>query len=427
MAALAIAAAAGVGPASAADRNPMFGPPIQATARTDLVWQPLGPEGGEIQDLVVHPASPNIVYALPLSQGESRVFRSNDFGETWNMVGSVGPVLFTLATDPDDPDRVYAAGYDHFYQSDDGGQSWSSRPFGGSGCVIYDIHVEAGPSGSIYAVGAANASGYKMAVLRSGDGGQTWSVSTFVPESIFGFLQTVVTNPGDPDVVFAGGYYYLDGVIRPMLLKSDDGGASWSEAVNGITGTEVRQISVHPDSANVVCCAGTDGLFKSRDGGATWRRTQQGETYAVSIAPDNPYNVYAGAPLGVYRSMDGGEHWSLFRTEVLNDFIRHVAVDPLNSTRIIVGGQKGIYKSESGGILWNAAESGLFASRISHVCLAPSNPDVIYAAIESDAVYRSLNGGQSWTALTSFYGCSHVQAFAVDPSDPDVVHAFAGG
>ncbi len=174
---------------------------------------------------------------------------------------------------------------------------------------------------------------------------------------------------------------YGDGIYR-----SNDGGASWENM--GLKKSEhISKIIVHPDDANIIWVAvqgplwkkgGDRGLYKSIDGGNTWKKTLGDAQWIgvtdIIIDPRNPNLLYAAT-------------WQRHRT-----------------VAAYMGGGpgSGIHRSIDGGDTWEKLDSGLPKSWMGKIGLAisPQKPDILYAAIELDrrtgAVYRSADKGTTW-------------------------------
>src|SRR5581483_3073114 len=191
-----------------------------------------------------------------------------------------------------------------------------------------------------------------------------------------------------------------------------------------------------PSQPNVFFFGGTGGgVWKTVDGGAHWEPISDGvfktgSVGAIAVADSDPNVVYVGmgeAPIrgnvshgdGVYKSMDGGKTWKHMGLDNTRQISR-VRINPKNPDLVYVAAQghvwapndeRGIFRSKDGGKTW---EKVLFRSNkagASDLILDPSNPNVIYAAfwevyrtpwdLESggpgSGLFKSTDGGDTWT------------------------------
>lgn len=260
-------------------------------------------------------------------------------------------------------------------------------------------------------------------------------------------VTAVAGVPGDPHVYYAG-------AASGGLWKTTDGGIRWSPVFDGQPVSSVGAIAVAPSDPNVVW-AGTGepnirsnislgwGMFRSTDAGKTWQRMgldSTGRIGRIAIDPRNPDHVLVAAlghaygpqqDRGVYRTTDGGVTWTrvLFVDE--HTGANDVEFDPVNprivyaSTWQLVihtwgrksgGPGSGLWKSTDGGATWTRLSGhGLPLKPIgkSDLAVAPSNPQRVYALIEtSDGVplpgveaesgelWRSDDAGGTWTLVS---------------------------
>ena len=200
------------------------------------------------------------------------------------------------------------------------------------------------------------------------------------------------------------------------IYHSNDGGKSWKD--KGLKKSEhISKIIVHPNDSNTVWVAsqgplwspgGERGLFKTTDGGKTWKNTLEinewtGVTDLV-IDPTNPDILYAAS-------------WQRHR-----------------NVAALIGGGPGtsLYKSVNGGDSWSKIDKGLPGSNKGKIGLAisPMQPNVLYAAVELDkragAVYRSENSGGSWSKMSDTVsggtGPHYYQELVASPHEFDKIY-----
>jgi photosystem II stability/assembly factor-like uncharacterized protein len=213
-------------------------------------------------------------------------------------------------------------------------------------------------------------------------------------------------------------------------------------ASKGPDGGAISALSSSPDGATVY--AGTDaGLFKSLDGGASWRRLDSFPRYGfssvifVGAAPSNSSVVYAAEntpsihvhSIDLYRSEDAGATWTSTGFGVQEDFFTkfNVVIDPTNPMTLYGSINCCSSKSTDGGRTWTAVPP-TFALSISSIAIDPSNPSTLYgnAFVEDQPghsvnhLQKSVDAGETWgsTGLVT-----DREFFVVDPDNPRILYA----
>jgi len=229
------------------------------------------------------------------------------------------------------------------------------------------------------------------------------------------------------------------------VWKTTNSGVTWKPVFDKQSSYSIGCVTFDPQNSNTVW-VGTgenvggrhvgygDGIYKSTDGGESWKNMGLKESQHISkilVHPSNSDIVWVAAqgPLwnkggerGIYKTTDGGKTWH--RTLGDDEWVgaTDIAIDPRNPDRLYaatwqrnrtvaayMGGGPGtaLYRSEDGGETWIKLEKGLPKSNMGKIGLAisPQKPDVLYAAIELDrrtgGVYRSTDRGASWTKMSN--------------------------
>lgn len=385
-------------------------------------WECLGPEGGNVNDMVFDPTNPAIIYAAR-ANNPGLIFKTTDAGQNWSMVGVVKMAVHALVIDPNDPTKLYAGGNDRmFYESTDGGANWVGYQFSQNDDWIYSLAVHPTNSNIFYA-GAdyRDGSSYKMAVMKSTNGGKNWQVTSFGTDNGAGYA--IAIDPQHPDTVFVGGY----GDQSAKIYKTVDGGTNWSEMNTGSIGSSVNSLTVHPTN-NAVVFAGTSlRLHKSTNGGKLWNVSGGFPANDLTVDPHSPDIIYAGSNGEIYKSTDGGDSWNGTSGGMPMANVNVILNDPTAGNIIYAGGQLGILKSVNGGTNWTVSNSGLIAAVVTELQVSRTNPDIIYIAIDNDALYKSEDKGQSWIRLEEFEGCDGIIDLAVAPNSSDTLYVLSGG
>jgi photosystem II stability/assembly factor-like uncharacterized protein len=294
------------------------------------------------------------------------------------------------------------------------------------------------------------------------DGGETWAPVTD-GQLTSSSVGAVAVSESNPDVVFIGtGESCIRGNIQPGdgVYKSTDAGKTWTH-VGFENSDAISKIRIHPTNPDIVFVADFGrygqpseerGLFKSTDGGKTWRKVlyRDNKTGAVDIAIDrnNPnvmfvalweayrveYSMSSGGPgSGLFKSTDGGEHWTeITRNAGLpagTDGKIGVAVSGADSNRVyslVENENGGLFSSDDAGGTWKLVNAGRIirqrAFYYTHVFADPKNKDIVYA--QDTGTLWSHDGGKTMVNFAG--GDSH--DLWVDPDDNNhIIHSNDSG
>ena len=352
-------------------------------------WREIGPtRGGRARALAGVPGRPNVFYA---GYDNGGVWRTTDYGSNWQPIfdsqptGSIGAIAVALS----DPNVIYVGS--------------------GAGIIRPDLATGNG-------------------VYKSTDGGKTWTHLGLRDSQMIANIEIDPTNP-NRIFVAALGHPYGPNAERG-IFRSTDGGQSFEKVLYRDEYTSANDVRIDPSNPNVVYAAlwqqqqafiegqefgGTSGgIFKSADGGTTWKQLTSGLPPVVeanlAIAPSDPRILYAmvadgtdpgkggaegAGPVSLYKTTDGGEHWSLtVRDPNASHDEQLKAQDPRPLARI------------GGGDLPTLA-------------IDPKNPDIVYSA--STVFWRSEDGGFKWSAVRGSPGGDDYQKAWINPNDPNIV------
>ncbi len=368
-------------------------------------WEHVGlSDSGSIGRLAVDPSDDSRIFAavsgnLFLPGGERGVYRTTDGGDTWDQL-LPPPNDLTGATevviDPTDPQRVYAAMWEHRREPD-------LRTYGGAGSSLW----------------------------RSVDGGTTWErMTNGLPSDADQGRWGLAVAPTDGDRLYA----YVGTAIGPFraFYRSDDGGDTWVQMPTSNTLRNSQssfswwfgKIFVDPADADNVFVAGVS-LVNSVDGGLTWSTSSgvHADQHKMAWDPAVPGRVYLGNDGGMYRSDLNGvtRTWVQATHQPYTQFYS-VDVGELAPDRLTGGAQdNGCNRSwygEAGGWESIGCGDGL------QVTIDPENPDIVIGCSQYGSCYRSTNGGMS--PRSSIRPTSDRRNWFApvvwDPSDSDVVY-----
>ncbi|MBI2841415.1 MAG: hypothetical protein HYX75_24120 [Acidobacteria bacterium] len=198
-------------------------------------------------------------------------------------------------------------------------------------------------------------------------------------------------------------------------------------------GVLIRAMAVDPVAASTVyACTVVQGVHKSTDGGANWRKLTRGLEAVgyikeIVVDPNNHENLYLvhdnlATPTALSASRDGGANWKLIGTGFPADNeIFDLEVDPRQTGHLYAGMYDGVYKSEDGGRTWTAANRGLGGYRATQSIVASQvEPGTVYAAI-LDRVLKSQDAGQTWKPTAS--GLPLVETLIASPDGDNIIYA----
>ncbi len=240
-----------------------------------------------------------------------------------------------------------------------------------------------------------------------------------------GVITALAMSPSDPRTLFATTAWGYG------VFKSTDGGVTW-RLLNDFAYETAYSVAIDPNDSNTIFIGSWKAIYKSSDGGDTWRavfsldRDANGyEVNTLSIAPSQSSIIYAYLEEGgLLKSIDGGETWNTPNDELSN--VASLAVSPQNPNIVYAGTGDGVYQSEDGGIHWQPIDNGLKDrwgrnDSVSILLIDPQNPSIIYAGA-SGGVYKSADGGEYW-AKTDMRTGGCIKGLAIDTEDPQVIFA----
>jgi photosystem II stability/assembly factor-like uncharacterized protein len=281
------------------------------------------------------------------------------------------------------------------------GGGWESLgPFGGSAATV---QVDPHHAGTLLAA-TSNAQ-----LFRSEDSGDSWKALPF-PAQLRATLHALAVDQQNPGVYFAG----LSGDASQFsgIMRSSDGGLTWTRiAEPGLRA--VWSLAIWPQDSRVIAAGGENGLWLTRDGGATWERVTPWDNLkldpVVSLTFDSRDSkiLYAGTPHLAWKTTDGGATWQMIHERMLDDSdVFSILVDNQRTSRIFAATCGGICRSLDGGTGWSKL-----------IQANPLQPSVLLAGTSLGLV-KSVDGGNTWRKLSS--QSTHWIAF--DPVRPNRIY-----
>ena len=460
-----VLAVASVGPvAGQANRGPSAGAALvegvsDSAVLAGVVPRTIGPAvmSGRISDIAVQTPTRSgerwgrVIYAASAAGG---AWKSTNGGKTWIPitdgieVGSTG----AIAVAPSDSNIVYLGSGESnnlrssswgngVYRSADGGRTWTHVGLATSQHVPR-ILVHPRDPNTVYvaAMGPLWGSGGERGVYKTTDGGRTWNAVKTI-NATTGFTD-LAFDPANPEIIYAVAYErerkawsFVAGGPNTGVWKSEDGGATWREINNGLPAGDKGRSGIavaasQPRTLYVsVHHADSSGLYRSDDGGENWRRMSNISSIPwffgqVRVDPKNPERVYyLGVQLQV--SDDGGRNW---RTIGRSIHVDHHAmwIDPDDPAHMINGNDGGLYISHDYGETWDFAEN-LPVSTFYAIGYDMQEPYRVYGGLQDNGSWGAPNTTRTRAGVlhTDWQRVGGGDGFytQVDPLEPHIMYS----
>jgi photosystem II stability/assembly factor-like uncharacterized protein len=430
-------------------------PDRAASPLAGLSWRSIGPAntGGRVTAIEGLPGDPTTFY---VGAADGGVFKTINAGTTFRPLfdGQATLSIGALAIAPSDHNVIYAGTGegnprnsvsfgDGVYRSTDAGETWTRLGLADTERIAR-IRVDPRDADVAYvaALGHEWGANDERGLFKTTDGGKTWQKILFVDNDTG--CSDVELDPSNPRIVYAGMYTYRrrpwrfdSGAGNTALYKSTDGGATWRKLSRGLPAKPMDRIGLavarsQPETVYMVTEFKDDGvLFRSDDRGENWRVLQRDPSITlrpfyfgvVRVDPKDAERVYV---LGgnLYMSRDGGRTIDQIGANVHSDH-HALWIDPLNPNRILDGNDGGVYQSWDGGKSWDYLNT-LAISQFYHVAYDMQRPYTICGGLQDNFNWcgpsmTTLNEGirrDDWRTLLFGDGF-----FAVpDPSRPNIVY-----
>jgi photosystem II stability/assembly factor-like uncharacterized protein len=346
--------------------------PIPAHAYQELRWRMIGPfRGGRTRAAAGVTSRPDLFY---VGQVDGGVWKTEDAGRTWQPIfdGQATQSIGSIAVARSNPDVIYVGT--------------------GEGLHRPDLSVGDG-------------------VYRSRDAGKTW---THVGLDDAQQIPQLAVDPKDPDRVFAAvlGHPYGPSEQRGVF-RSLDGGKTWKRVLYKDANTGASDVAIDPRDPKVVYAA----LWQAR------------------LGPWEDHNEYDGTGGGLFKSIDGGETWKQLTGGLpANATQLAIAIAPSQPSRLYVtlsttehadyasGKGNGLYRSDDAGATWKSITTDerpmmkIGGGDLMVPVVDPKNADVVYVA--SIVAMKSIDGGKTWTWLKGAPGGDDYQNLWINGNDP---------
>jgi photosystem II stability/assembly factor-like uncharacterized protein len=299
------------------------------------------------------------------------VWTSDDLGETLVRMGSragmySGYQIWALASDPSNPNMLYAGTNGGLYRLDRKQKQWTHLP---------------SPMDERFKI------------------------------------TSIAFSPQNPDVIIAGTQF-------AALYRSEDHGRSWRqldvpvpEICSNAAQSRFTQILLDPVDARLGW-AGVelDGIWRTTDGGVTWRKTGAGlaseDIHGLAVIHNGSRCVFASTDRGLHISDDDGANWQLQGLDSPSNYTRAIVPGAGQDGTLFLTNGDGppgswgrLYRSRDSGAHWERVGlPGEVESSLWSVAVHPADPTLMFASASLGQIYRSTDGGENWTALTRRLG-----------------------
>lgn len=421
-----------------------------------LRWRNIGPyRGGRGRAISGVPSQPNVFY---MSQVNGGVFKTTDFGRTWQPIfdeqptGSIGAIAVAVSN----PDIIYVGSGeglhrpdlsvgDGVYKSTDAGKTWTHLGLR-DGQQIAQIAVDPGDAERLFVAVAGHPYGPndERGVFRSVDGGKTFEKVLYRDENTG--AADVQIDPANPQIVYAALWESREGPWENStwdggnggIFKSVDGGTTWKQLRNGLPDAIVQaNLAIAPSASKTLFAAvrGMTGseLFRTEDGGETWRKITEDKRPAAGIGggelpvprfdPKDPNVVYS-ASVVCWKSTDGGKTWEAWRGAPGGDDYQNIWINPNSPDVIQLASDQGSVITVNSGKAWSSWYNQSTA-QLYHVSADNAFPYRLYSGQqESGSVGIASRGNDGAITFRDWHpvGAEEYGYVVADPLDPEIVY-----
>ncbi len=429
---------------------------------SEMRWRCIGPfRGGRTVAIsgVLH--QPNVFYMAAVNGG---VWKTTDFGNTWNPIfddqatGSVG----ALAVAPSDPNIIYVgsgeglqrpdlATGDGVYKSTDAGKTWTHLQNLRDAQQITAILVDPKDPNRVFVATEGHPYGpnAERGVFRSTDGGQSFQKVLYKDENTG--AADLAFDPTNPQTIYAvlwaarvapwevrsGGSIYIAG---SGLFKSTDGGSTWRPLTKGLpTAAEElgrMGIAVAPSQPNRLYASieakrGVAGIYRSDDAGESWKQVNSDGriggrgpgAMGIAVASDNPEVIYV-ANTTTWKSTDAGKTFVGFKGAPGGDDYQRIWISAENPKTLALSSDQGAVLSVNGGETWSSWYNQPTA-QFYHVTTDNRFPYWVYGAQQESGSVATLSRsdyGEITFRDWHLIGIFEYGYIAIDPLDPNILY-----
>ena len=421
-----------------------------------LDWRNVGPfRGGRVRAISGVPSQPNVFYFAQVNGG---VFRSDDFGRTWNPIFDDQPTasVGALAVSISNPNIIYVGSGEGLhrpdlsvgngvYKSSDAGKTWTHLGLR-DGQQIAQIAIDPKNADHVLVAVAGHPYGpnEERGIFLSTDGGKTFARTLYKDENVGG--NDVQIDPQNPQIVYASLWEGREGPWENAqwrgsnggIFKSIDGGATWKQLHGGLP-NDITQanLAIAPSAPQQLFAAVATpkkvNLYRSENGGENWKvateddrpaaRIGGGDLPVPRIDPQNPKVIYS-ASVVCWKSTDGGKSWDGWRGAPGGDDYQNVWISPNDSKIVMLASDQGAIITVNGGATWSSWYNQSTA-QLYHISADNQFPYHLYSGQqESGSVGIASRGPNGEITFRDWHpvGAEEYGFVTTDPLDPNLVY-----
>lgn len=373
-------------------------------------WKACTPPTDYVRALAIDPQQPNLLYA-GMSNG-GRLYRSIDGGVSWEIHNAELAVSDINCIVPSyHEEKVYVGTDRGLFVSVNQGETWhldqryshsdvlcvglsphdrnflscGTRKSGGGFVAAATSSVVTNIATGLRKSQDVNSGHFHMSI----DGGRTWTTLNI------GTVTSAVVSPLDSSIIFLG--TGSDGLFRSL-----DGGDQFLP-VKSFPVPNINRVALSPHNIELVL-VGTlhHGLYISYDMGESWSHVElagDDQICAIVVSPIDPQYIIVATRVGVIESRDGGATWKAVNNNLVHRWAMDIAL-ALDGTAYVGTSGGGVYKRGSGKLSWQEMNVG-FVSSISITSLLVASDNLLYVGTPI-GLYRTTNGGNTWRLMAYF-------------------------
>ena len=432
--------------------------PVDPSLYQSMKWRSIGPfRGGRTVGAVGIPSQPNVFY---IGVNNGGVWKTTDAGRTWKPIfddqptGSIGDIAIA----PSNPNVIYVGSGeglqrpdlstgDGMYRSNDAGKTWEHLGLR-EGQQIASISVDPKNENRLFVavLGHPYGPNEERGIYRSTDGGKTFERVLYKDENT-GAMQVEI-DPKNSDVVYADLWAGRQGPWEngawqgkeSGLFKSTDGGKTWKKLTSGlptveqglgrigftISRSDPKRLYATVDAQNKFA-----GIYASRDAGESWTHVNddprlwgRGSDFAeVLVHPTDPDILFI-ANVASHRSTDGGKTFTSFKGAPGGDDYHRIWINPEQPDIMLIASDQGATITVNGGETWSSWYNQPTA-QFYHVITDNQYPYWVYGGQQESGSAGVASRGSTGAILAKDWMTIGVEEYgyvAPDPLDPNIIY-----